>query len=117
MNSASQSCLITPFKGAIPIGNYYIVPSELSDPNAVGDVLRTYRPDSPGDWGDWRIRIYSKPATKTWGRDKFFLHGGSFDGSAGCIDVGGGQWGNKQTDRLASLILSSSINIDLEVIE
>ncbi len=82
----------------------------------IGDLFRTYRPDSPGDWGDWRIRIHAKPTTNTWGRDKFFIHGGSFDGSAGCIDIGGGQWGNNQTDRLANLIAASKVNIDLEVV-
>ncbi len=117
MNSATKACQMTPYKGAIPVGHYYLKPCELSDPNVVGDVLRTYRPDNPGDWGDWRIRIHAKPSTKTWDRDKFFVHGGSFDGSAGCIDVGGGQWGNNHTDRLASLISSSKVNIALEVIE
>ncbi|MDF4995382.1 hypothetical protein ACEV8O_23315 [Vibrio parahaemolyticus] len=114
MSLATIACQMTPFKGAIPIGSYYLKPHELSNPNMIGDLFRTYRPDSPGDWGDWRIRIHAKPTTKTWGRDKFFIHGGSFDGSAG---IGGGQWGNNQTDRLANLIAASKINIDLEVVE
>ena len=33
-------------------------------------------------------------------RTNMFLHGGSFDGSAGCIDVGGGRSGNANTNRL-----------------
>ncbi len=51
------------------------------------------------------------------GKRQVFIHGGSFDGSAGCIDIGGGQWGNNQTVRLANLIAASKINIDLEVVE
>ncbi|MGY5677571.1 tlde1 domain-containing protein [Vibrio cincinnatiensis] len=111
MNIATQACQMTPYRGAIPVGMYYLKPRELSNPNAIGDLIRTYRPDNPGDWGDWRIRIHAKPTTKTWGRDKFFIHGGSFDGSSGCIDIGGGLWGNAQTDRLASLISASKVNI------
>ena len=51
------------------------------------------------------------------GRDKFFIHGGSIKGSAGCIDVGGGLTGDQGTDKLLNIISSSLINIDLEVVE
>lgn len=115
LNNASKSCQIAPYRGPIPAGHYYINPKELSDPGFAGDLLRNFRPDSPGDWGDWRIRIYPKPGTKTWGRDNFFIHGGSIEGSAGCIDIGGGIIGNSSTDRLLKIILSSPLNIDLEV--
>ncbi|HCG8565357.1 hypothetical protein [Vibrio parahaemolyticus] len=71
MSLATIACQMTPFKGAIPIGSYYLKPHELSNPNMIGDLFRTYRPDSPGDWGDWRIRIHAKPTTKTWEETSF----------------------------------------------
>jgi hypothetical protein len=33
-------------------------------------------------------------------RSGFFLHGGSEEGSAGCIDCGGNLHGNEETDQL-----------------
>jgi len=117
LNSANQACQVASFKGPIPIGHYYINPKDMSNPSLFGDALRNFRPDSPGDWGDWRIRIYAKLGTNTWGRDNFFIHGGSIKGSAGCIDVGGGLTGDQGTDKLLNIISSSLINIDLEVVE
>ncbi len=38
-------------------------------------------------------------------------------GSAGCIDIGGGILGNKQTDRLKQDIMSAKYNILLEVVK
>ncbi len=59
-----------------------------------------------GDWGRWRIRLHPKRGTKSYGRDNFFLHGGSKPGSAGCIDFGGGVLGNSITQRLKNRILN-----------
>ena len=69
-----------------------------------------------GDWGDWRIRLKPLQTTDTHGRDNFFIHGGDTKGSAGCIDIGGGILGNKQTDRLQKDILSAKYKIRLEVL-
>ncbi|WP_162629258.1 DUF2778 domain-containing protein [Moritella yayanosii] len=55
--------------------------------SVVGDIMRR----TQGDWGDWRIRLYPEKNTKTFGRDGFFIHGGDINGSAGCIDIGGGR--------------------------
>jgi hypothetical protein len=44
--------------------------------------------------------------TNVFGRSGFFLHGGQFAGSAGCIDIGGGVFGNKQTDQLLQDIMN-----------
>ncbi|WP_116453731.1 tlde1 domain-containing protein [Pokkaliibacter plantistimulans] len=111
MNKSSNACLIKPFEGPIPVGKYYISPTEFSDPGIVGDLARRMR----GDWGDWRVRLHPVPATKTFGRDNFFLHGGDMEGSAGCIDVGGGVLGNQTTDRLAAMIQASQKKIEVEV--
>lgn len=115
-NNNSSTCQSASFEGPIPIGMYYIDPSDLSDPNIVGDLARTYRPDSPGDWGDFRVRIESFSSTNTYGRDGFFLHGGGYSGSAGCIDVGGGIFGNRQTDLLKLAIKASTGPIFLQVV-
>lgn len=85
-------------KGPIPRGDYRAYARELSDPNFVGDAMRNLR----GDWGDWRVRLWPDDAAATHGRDGFFLHGGWQPGSAGCIDVGGGIFGDDITDRLAN---------------
>ncbi|MEZ5569926.1 MAG: DUF2778 domain-containing protein, partial [Halioglobus sp.] len=88
--------------GPIPAGNYTGNSSNLTDPNFIGDLARNLR----GDWGDWRMPLLPNDGTNTFGRDGFFLHGGSGDGSAGCIDVGGGITGNSNTDRLRNDILN-----------
>ena len=40
------------------------------------------------DWGSHLVRLTPTGGTNTYGRDGFYLHGGRFPGSAGCIDVG-----------------------------
>ncbi|AQP98409.1 hypothetical protein B0W48_00535 [Pseudoalteromonas aliena] len=113
LNNASIACQIKPFEGPLPVGNYYIKPSELSNPNFVGDVLRRTK----GDWGDWRVRLHPSIETKVYGRDNFFLHGGDLEGSAGCIDIGGGVMGSTMTDKILDYITSSKVKILVEVIE
>jgi hypothetical protein len=46
-----------------------------------------------GDWGDYRVPLHPASGTDTLDstgqpRGGFFLHGGKYPGSAGCIDVG-----------------------------
>ncbi|TMN95124.1 tlde1 domain-containing protein [Pseudoalteromonas sp. S558] len=113
LNNASIACQIKPFESPLPVGNYYIKPSELSNPNFVGDVLRRTK----GDWGDWRVRLHPSIETKVYGRDNFFLHGGDLEGSAGCIDIGGGVMGSTMTDKILDYITSSKVKILVEVIE
>ncbi|MDB2387474.1 hypothetical protein N9W21_09110 [Shewanella sp.] len=94
-------------QGPIPIGKYTGNAGQLTNPRILGDLLR----NTQGDWGDWRIPLKSSDGTYTFGRDGFFLHGGSGDGSAGCIDIGGGIIGNDQTNRLLHDILNDSDGI------
>jgi len=84
------------------VGIYYFDPKDLSNPNFVWDVARRLT----GDWGDWRIWLIPTKITNTHGRNNFFIHGGGTKGSAGCIDIGVGVLGNKQTDRLKADILA-----------
>ncbi len=102
-------------EGPIPIGKYHLMPKELSDPNHFRDYVRNLGGYS--DWGDWRITIHPDSKTDTHGRKGFFIHGGQRPGSKGCIDVGGGMYGNEQTDRLKKdIIKSKQQNIKLTVI-
>ena len=41
-----------------------------------------------GDWGHFRVPLHPAKNTKTFGRGGFFIHGGEYPGSAGCVDVG-----------------------------
>ena len=89
--------------GPIPRGEWEIESKELNDPGIIKDVGRTI---FKGDWGDWRIEIHPTKGTDTKGRKGIFMHGGLFKGSAGCIDVGGGIFGSKITNRLKADILT-----------
>ena len=67
--------------GPIPEGDYWINPKELQE-NA------WWRFRNPRDaWGNYWITIHSYPETNTYKRGGFFIHGGSEEGSAGCIDL------------------------------
>lgn len=104
-------------QGPIPIGYYVIYPQDLDDPDRFHDLGRNLTPPKlgGGDWGDWRIKINPRAGTYAYGRGGFFLHGGMFPGSAGCIDLGGGIFGNHRTNRVRDVIKSSSWDIELEV--
>lgn len=51
------------------------------------------------------IPIERVEGTNTFGRFGFFLHGGRFPGSAGCVDLGGGVFGNATTDKVLNDLL------------
>lgn len=66
--------------GPIPEGIYWIAPMELQNVR------------NPKDWigfGQRRIIIHPFHTTHTYRRGGFFIHGGVFPGSAGCIDLQG----------------------------
>lgn len=102
--------------GAIPKGEYYLYPSEFADPNLIRDLYRNVVQQL--DWGDWLIKLHPEAHTNTYGRSGFHLHCGSYPGSAGCIDIGGGIRGNNITETLKSDILKSNQNkIKLNIVE
>lgn len=41
-------------------------------------------------WGNYSWSLHHEASTQTYGRSGFFIHGGSNWGSAGCIDIKGG---------------------------
>ena len=59
------------------------------------------------DWGSFRVSLHPDSATSKAISDlkrtgNFFLHGGVDPGTAGCIDCGGGLYGDAKTSRLAN---------------
>ena len=106
-----SSCQTQKGIGPIPKGQYYMFKKELSNPNFIKDIARSTR----GDWGDWRIPIHVAGKTRVYGRNGFFMHGGIQDGSAGCIDVGGGIFGDETSDKILKSIKNSPERIQLWV--
>jgi hypothetical protein len=88
--------------GPIPPGQYRLFARTLSAPIPVHAVARTLW--TRQDWGGIRIPAVPSMTTNTHGRGGFYLHGGLFPGSAGCIDVGGGLFGTSSTQQLINMI-------------
>jgi hypothetical protein len=109
-NNPEDQCKVN--TGPIPEGDYVMDPSKLTDPNYVKDVLRNLL----GDWGDWRVELVPEDGTKTCNRKGFFMHGGRKPGSAGCIDIGGGLFGNEESDRLKNDILRDPDKVSVKVL-
>ena len=90
----------TPNAGPIPGGEYFLLTKEISQPNFLRTLLRN-NPINGADWGGWRAPLHPERGTETFGRGGFFLHEGYLSlGSAGCINVGGGLFGNTQSRQL-----------------
>jgi hypothetical protein len=68
------------FDGPIPEGEFWIQPKQLKV------FFGSFFYEDPG-WGVARITIHPRPATETYSRGGFFIHGGKVWGSAGCIDL------------------------------
>ncbi|WP_386082679.1 tlde1 domain-containing protein [Vreelandella sp. F11] len=115
LNNSSIECQRAAWEGPLPVGSYEIREEDLSDPGLLKGAYRNLR---HGDWGDWRIRLYPQEEVEfdLYGRDNFFLHGGSLPGSAGCIDIGGGLLGDKDTDTVKTIIRMSKEAIPVEVL-
>jgi hypothetical protein len=70
-------------KGPIPVGEYWIQPSQIWENGPLRSLRNPYVA-----WGHYRVTIHPYPSTETHGRGGFFIHGGTTPGSAGCIDLG-----------------------------
>jgi hypothetical protein len=77
--------------GPIPEGTYWIDPEQLWTAGPLRNWLSQNTPLSYlwSGWGDHRITIHPPHPTQTYGRGGFFIHGGSHQGSAGCIHITG----------------------------
>lgn len=96
--------------GPIPPGSYSLNPSEIST-----GLMWSLTRNMKGDWGSFRVPLHPQfdlPDGRTGG---FFLHGGSIPGSAGCIDCGGGLFGNDNTKALLDILNSADGAVPCEV--
>ncbi len=69
--------------GPIPEGYYNIDNTQWSHLNTGQQLWRLIR---GGDWGEYNVPL--APISYQGIRSGFYLHGGYYPGSAGCIDVG-----------------------------
>lgn len=89
-------------QGPIPEGNYVVDPRQiqsfenLSPADRRASWLSAITRDQsapwhygPPAWGYERVPIQPLAGTNTFGRGGFFIHGGWFAGSSGCIDLTG----------------------------
>jgi hypothetical protein len=70
-------------RGPTPEGVYFLDPKQFS-----GGWLKSKIRNIFGDWGTYRVPIKIQSGEYTFGRDNFFIHGGTMPGSKGCIDIG-----------------------------
>ena len=89
--------------GPIPQGLYYVgklQTSSLEDTNPFMDFVRyifgsnqsghDWNTNTAGtkiSWGHYRAALTPKSNTNTYGRSNFYIHGGAFPASHGCIDL------------------------------
>ncbi len=69
--------------GGIPEGKYYI---KLEEQRSMKTSPWSHGIKSSA-WGDYSWSLHKVEGTDTKGRSGFFIHGGNYPGSAGCIDV------------------------------
>ncbi|MCV6599091.1 MAG: DUF2778 domain-containing protein [Alphaproteobacteria bacterium] len=80
-------------KGPIPEGEYKVRPDiQYTDNRSDWDKFKGifYGGTFPGgekSWGDGRVWLDPKKGTDTKGRSGFSIHGGTYPGSIGCIDL------------------------------
>ncbi|MCK9220861.1 MAG: DUF2778 domain-containing protein [Bacteroidales bacterium] len=73
-----------PKKGPIPRGNYTFQNTQWQSQSTLRQVYNIIAGN--GDWGDYNVPL---APVVPGSRDGFYLHGGFFEGSGGCIDAGG----------------------------
>jgi RHS repeat-associated protein len=104
-------------KGPTPIGSYTINTKSIEmidTPKTaakVGKVIGTAIRSVTGvrvspDWGSFRIPL--NPNYSTQFRDGAYLHGGSFPGTIGCVDIGGGEFGDSRTRSVLKMLRTDS---------
>ncbi len=92
-------------EGPIPPGDYTIDSSKVNDSPFWKDLGRTMK---SGDYGDFLVPLEPSESNETFGRDGFYLHGGRWEGSKGCIDVGGGIFGDDRTNGLVEDLMGDA---------
>jgi RHS repeat-associated protein len=98
------SAVSQPNTGPVPPGQYELETAALNQLNPLQSASLLVR--GRGDWGSFLAPLTPYYGTDTLGRSGFYLHGGVFEGTAGCIDVGGGLFGSSGTERLIQDLLN-----------
>jgi len=73
------------YEGPIRFGSYTLDPKDIS--GGLGKAIER-NIIRRADWGFYRVPLKPQEGTDMGTRGEFFLHGGFFPGSAGCIDIG-----------------------------
>ena len=73
--------------GPTPEGTYMVDPTDIFNEQGLDKAIFRLRTHF-ADWGDYRTPLTRISGTAGAQRSRFWLHGGSVPGSAGCIDVG-----------------------------
>jgi len=71
-------------QGPIPQGVYTFNNSKWNHQSTLRQIYNIVRGN--GDWGEYNVPL--TPVTYQGNRHSFYIHGGFFEGSAGCIDAG-----------------------------
>lgn len=96
------------YEGPIRFGSYTLDPKDISGGLGKAIERNIIRRE---DWGFYRVPLKPQEGTDMGIRGEFFLHGGFFPGSAGCIDIG-------TNDRvLFPLLMQHEGIINVEVIQ
>lgn len=75
-------------KGTIPSGRYWIDPAQMWTAGLAWRLAADIGVSAYTDaWGFHRLTIHPFPDTDTHDRGGFFIHGGTHQGSAGCIHL------------------------------
>jgi hypothetical protein len=78
-----------PNEGPIPSGKYSYKNNNWKSQSKLRQIYNILKKGigfSGGDWGDYNVPL--DVITNNSTRSNFYLHGGFFKGSAGCIDIG-----------------------------
>ena len=83
-----------PHMGPLPEGHYTVDPSKKQNISDISDSDYFWGlphkgpfPFNETAWGHSRIELTPNAGTEMYGRKDFFIHGGKFPGSAGCLDL------------------------------
>ncbi|MCD6391878.1 MAG: DUF2778 domain-containing protein [Planctomycetes bacterium] len=85
-------------EGPIPVGDWWVNICEESSALGLSFRLQSFRHWYAKEaWGSYSVPLHPESSTETHGRYGFFIHGGRYWGSAGCIDI---KTADRQLDKL-----------------
>jgi len=73
-----------PWLGPIPPGLYYAEPGSTQTVSIFSPIWFFFGQES---WGTQRLPLIPDPNTETYGRSRFFIHGGSRKQTGGCVQI------------------------------